>query len=283
MNIADDNELLEMLKQANFFALFIGIESPDPETLKQTSKKQNTRRNMTENIHKIYSYGMFVTAGFIVGFDNEKGSIADAMAEFIDDCAIPLCMVGLLYALPGTQLTRRLEKEGRLHKGHDVLPDGQTGDQCAHGINFDPKRPMRDILSDYKHILEQVFEPAAYTRRLDRLASMLDRSGRPFELPEGDLRRRVASFETVHRILDAVPGVRSTFWESFINCARTNPAALRYIVSMMAVYIHLGPFARSVVAAIDRRIAAIDEMESDLSPAAHSRREAIAAAESRLH
>ena len=66
------------MKDANFFAIFVGIESPDPETLVQMKKKQNTRRNIAESVHKIYGYGMFVTAGFIVGFDTEKGSIGDS-------------------------------------------------------------------------------------------------------------------------------------------------------------------------------------------------------------
>ena len=104
INVADDGELLQAMKDANFFAIFVGIESPDPETLVQMKKKQNTRRNIAECIHKIYSYGMFVTAGFIVGFDTEKASMGQAMIDFIEEANIPVCMVGLLYALPGTQL-----------------------------------------------------------------------------------------------------------------------------------------------------------------------------------
>jgi len=128
INIADDDDLLQAMKDANFFAIFVGIESPDPETLVQMKKKQNTRRNIAECIHKIYGYGMFVTAGFIVGFDTEKVSMGQAMIDFIEETDIPVCMVGLLYALPGTQLTRRLAAEGRLHKGHDLMKVEQAGD-----------------------------------------------------------------------------------------------------------------------------------------------------------
>ena len=99
INLADDDQLLEMMKQANFFAVFIGIESPDPETLIQMRKKQNTKRNIAECVHKIYGYGMFVTAGFIVGFDSEQGSVARPMIELIEESLIPIAMVGLLYAL----------------------------------------------------------------------------------------------------------------------------------------------------------------------------------------
>jgi radical SAM superfamily enzyme YgiQ (UPF0313 family) len=281
MNLADDDDLLDMLKQANFFAVFIGIESPDPETLRQTSKKQNTRRNMAENIHKLYGYGLFVTAGFIVGFDNEKGSIADAMADFIEECAIPVSMVGLLYALPNTQLTRRLAEEGRLYEGHDVMDPERSGDQCSLGINFEPKRPLRDILTDYKRVLERIFEPAAYARRLDRLAALLDRSERP-EPHKDDRRRRLASLQTVNRILDAMPGERSMFWDTFVNCARTNPTALPAIVSLMAIYAHLGPFARQVTAEIDRRIAA-DAACKDAPTVPYMRNDTVVMAGSRLN
>ena len=99
INMSDDEQLLGLMRAANFFMVFVGIESPDPKTLVHTKKKQNTRRSLANSVHKIYSAGMFVTAGFIVGFDSEQVSVADAMADFIEDAAIPVCMVGLLYAL----------------------------------------------------------------------------------------------------------------------------------------------------------------------------------------
>jgi radical SAM superfamily enzyme YgiQ (UPF0313 family) len=258
INIADDSELLQAMKDANFFAIFVGIESPDPETLVQAKKKQNTRRNIAECIHRIYDYGMFVTAGFIVGFDTEKGTIGQAMTDFIEEASIPVCMVGLLYALPGTQLTRRLAAEGRLHKGHDLMRVEQAGDQCTLGCNFDTKRPLRDILVDYRTVLGQVFSPAAYAGRLSRLAGMLDRSDRRRELPDGDPRKRLGGIDSMHRIMRALPEVREPFWKTFVEVAKTNPAALRYIVILMALYLHLGPFSKHVIFEIDRRIAELD-------------------------
>src|SRR5262249_24354307 len=155
LNLADDPALLEMMKAANFFTVFVGIESPDPESLVAMRKKQNTRRNIVESVHRIYGAGMFVIAGFIVCFDSEKVSVADAMIEFIEDSAIPVCMVGLLYALPNTQLTRRLAREGRLHPDHDIAAT-TGGDQCSTGLNFDTLRPLRDVLQDYRLILERI-------------------------------------------------------------------------------------------------------------------------------
>jgi radical SAM superfamily enzyme YgiQ (UPF0313 family) len=260
INLSDDDELLKMLKDANFWLVFIGIESPDAETLVQMRKKQNTRRNLAECVHKIYSYGIAVTAGFIVGFDNEKASIGDSMAAFIDDCSVPVAMVGLLYALPNTQLTRRLEKEGRLRTGHEVVSDDYEGDQCANGINFEPVRPLRDVLTDYKRVLDTVYAPENFARRLEKLATMLDRSDRRNTPAPGDRRGETSSSQMIHSIINAVPGTREIFWNTFKTIARTNPGALRHITILMSLYMHLGPFSKRVSAEIERRIAEIDEM-----------------------
>lgn len=182
--------------------------------------------------------------------------MADAMTAFIEEAAIPVCMIGLLYALPNTQLTRRLAREGRLRADHDLAPAG--GDQCTVGLNFDTLRPQRDILDDYRRILQAVYDPAAYAGRLERLAALLDRAGLRRDLPEGDIRRNVRALEYVHRIVTALPETREPFWRALTNCAKTNPAALGFIIMLMAMFLHLGPFSRRVIAAIDRRIAALD-------------------------
>jgi radical SAM superfamily enzyme YgiQ (UPF0313 family) len=265
INIADDDDLLQAMRDANFFAIFVGIESPDPATLVQMKKKQNTRRNIAECVHKIYSYGMLVTAGFIVGFDTEKASMADAMVAFIDETSIPVCMVGLLYALPGTQLTRRLASEGRLHENHDVVTR-EFGDQCTAALNFDPKRPLREILSDYRQILEQIYSPEAFTARLSKLASMLDRSGHRNTLSDGDIRKSHGGIDMLYGIINKLPHARESLWKTFVEVGKTNPAALRYIVILMAFYLHLGPFSRQVIDQLDERIAELDAEQAMLPP-----------------
>jgi len=201
---------------------------------------------------------MYVTAGFIVGFDTEKVSIADAMVELIEEAAIPAAMVGLLCALPNTQLTRRLEKEGRLHADYERWTD-ETGDQCALSLNFDSLRPERDILLDYRRILERTYNPAAYARRLHELVSKLNRADRPTDLAEGNRLRNVGLLELLSGIFRHVPEAREEFWNVIQNCRQSNPHALRYIVGLMALYVHLGPFSCFVIAEINRRIEALDD------------------------
>ncbi|MGY8678288.1 B12-binding domain-containing radical SAM protein [Bradyrhizobium sp. UFLA05-153] len=272
VNLADDPELLDLMAAANFFGIFVGIESPDPATLVAMRKKQNTRRNIAESIHRIYGAGMLVTAGFIVGFDSEKVSMADAMIGFIEEAAIPVCMVGLLYALPNTQLTRRLAREGRLHAHHD-LASTTEGDQCTGGINFDPVRPLRDILTDYKQVLESIYHPVAYASRVDRLMTMLDRSRQRPELPEGDIRNKVRALETVHRVTSSIPEAHGPLWKTFLSCAKRDTSSARIAVAMIAAYAHLGPFSRRVIEAIDARLAALDEqmpIPAAVASASHS-------------
>jgi len=259
INLSDDPELLRLMNEANFVGVFVGIESPDPETLRQMKKKQNTRRSIPESIHKIYEAGMFVTAGFIVGFDNEKGRIADAMVELIEDSAIPVAMVGLLYALPNTQLTRRLTQEGRLHPVPNAAP---KEDQCTHGLNFDTKRPRRDILRDYRDVLEKVYDPHAYAGRLNRLIEMLNNGDRAHQMKGSDSRRRAGAgnMELVQRMVAKLPEPKRIFWEAFTNCVATNPKSVRYIVLLLAFYMHLGPFSRYVIERIDQMIAELDDV-----------------------
>jgi radical SAM superfamily enzyme YgiQ (UPF0313 family) len=156
INLADDAALLALMREANFLNIFVGIESPDPETLVSTQKKQNTRRVLDDSVRKIYRAGIFVHAGFIVGFDSEKDGVAAGMTDFIEAAAIPVCMVGLLFALPHTQLGRRLEKEGRMLPQSYVeqLAELGAGDQCTAGLNFHTARPRREILLDFKKVLQ---------------------------------------------------------------------------------------------------------------------------------
>jgi hypothetical protein len=262
LNLADDDDLLRLLNAANFVGVFMGIESPDTNTLIAMRKKQNTRRNIAQSIHKIYAAGLYVTAGFIVGFDSEKGSVADAIVELIEEAAIPVCMVGLLYALPNTQLTRRLANEGRLHA--DLLLDPAAGmDQCTQGLNFDTLRPRRDVLSDYRRILEKIYEPAAYANRLQRLARLLGRSNPNRQVRANDSRSKLGGLEVVHRVVSKLPGAQDAFRQAIIHCASTNPQWARIIVLLTALYLHLGPFSRHVIRKIEQQLDEPQSIASD--------------------
>ncbi len=169
VNLADDPELLHMMKEANFTRVFMGIETPVEESLKEAHKLQNTRKNLLESVRRVQSYGLEVMAGFIVGFDNDPEDIFERQVRFIQESAIPLAMVGLLLALPNTQLFRRLKKEGRiLNEGH--------GDNMNLRLNFIPKMDPQRLVQGYREILKRIYDPEAYYERVLRF---LDRYTHP--------------------------------------------------------------------------------------------------------
>ena len=158
VNLAEDDALLQMMEDAGFRRVFLGIETPVEESLKEAQKGQNTRRDLLESVKKIQGYGMEVMAGFIVGFDHDPDDIFELQMKFIRESGIPLAMVGLLNALPDTQLWRRLEKEGRLLKV-------STGNNTDCSLNFVPKMNGATLVEGYKQILRNIYSPREYYRR----------------------------------------------------------------------------------------------------------------------
>ena len=159
VNLADDDELLALMKRANFRRVFLGIETPVEESLKETQKSQNTRRSLIESVRRIQSYGMEVMAGFIVGFDHDPADIFQRQIDFIRESAIPMAMVGILSALPDTQLWRRLEREGRL------LSEG-AGTNTEASLNFVPKMDRQLLIDGYKKIMRTIYSPTEYYERV---------------------------------------------------------------------------------------------------------------------
>jgi radical SAM superfamily enzyme YgiQ (UPF0313 family) len=249
INLADDDELLRLLREANFFTVFIGIESPDTGTLIAAKKKQNTRRSIAESIHKIYAAGIFVSAGFIVGFDTEEGSVSRAMVALIEDAALPVSMVALLTALPNTQLTRRLANEGRLHRDYEFMHFSNLN----FTLNFETRRPAIQVMRDCQTVIRQIYDTPSYFGRVRRLARALDWRGRRAKTPiRSDVYQ--ASRLAWHMMVRDTT-MRTEVWKTVFDCLWHNPRSLRAVVKLSLVYLHLGPFSRYAVNALDQRIA----------------------------
>ena len=203
VNLADDDELLALMRRANFRKVFLGIETPVEESLREARKGQNTRRSLVDSVRKVRSYGMQVMAGFIVGFDNDPPDVFERQVDFIRRSSIPMAMVGLLTALPETQLWRRLEAEGRL------LTES-TGTNMERALNFIPRMDQRALIEGYKMILRTIYSPTEYNRRaLDSLMSTATEALPPARrLAAGDLS---SALRVVFRLGVLDPSRRS-FW-----------------------------------------------------------------------
>jgi radical SAM superfamily enzyme YgiQ (UPF0313 family) len=161
LNLAQDKELLELFPQANFAWVFIGIESPDEESLKETKKFQNTREDILTSVRQIYAHGLDIFAGFIIGFDNDTMKTFEQQYRFIVDSGIQVAMVGLLTALPKTPLYERLASEGRL------LPGADGTDNTSIGTNFVPKQIEYDTLvREYRRLYQRLLQPSAIASRI---------------------------------------------------------------------------------------------------------------------
>jgi radical SAM superfamily enzyme YgiQ (UPF0313 family) len=166
LNLAEEEDLLRLMRQAHFTRVFLGIETPVVESLKETTKFQNLRKDLLESVKLIQSHGIEVMAGFIVGFDNDPPNVFERQIQFIREAAIPLSMVGLLTALPNTQLWRRLKTEGRLLKQ-------SLGSNTHIDLNFIPKMDKQQLLDGYKRILETIYNPKEYFERASAFLSQL--------------------------------------------------------------------------------------------------------------
>lgn len=205
VNLADDEELLGHMRRAGFSRVFLGIETPVEESLKEAQKSQN-RGNLLDSVRKIQSYGMEVMGGFIVGFDNDPDDIFERQIKFIRDSAIPLAMVGLLTALPDTQLWRRLEKEGR-------LLGESTGNNTNCALNFVPKMDTTRLVEGYQSIMRAIYKPSEYYKRA--LDSMMRTSQSASEPNNFRILMGVAAFARLVLRLGVLDSERKEFWRFF--------------------------------------------------------------------
>ena len=161
LNLAEDKEMLQLFREAGFGWVFIGIESPDEESLREMNKSQNLRGNLQDSLVTLYRSGIDVMAGFIVGFDNDTVDTFRRQHEFITRSGIQVAMVGLLTALPKTPLYIRLEKEGRL------IADAPDGDNTGAATNMIPLHmSYEEMVSGYKQLYHQLQSDAGIGRRI---------------------------------------------------------------------------------------------------------------------
>lgn len=159
INLADDEELMRLMTEAGFDRVFIGIETPNEDSLVECNKYHNRNRDLVAAVKKIQSHGMEVQGGFIVGFDNDPVSIFQKQIDFIQKSGIVTAMVGLLNAPRGTRLYERLRKENRL------LKEG-TGDNTDCSINFVPKMHLDTLIGGYRQIMNTIYAPRQFYARI---------------------------------------------------------------------------------------------------------------------
>lgn len=181
VNLADDAELCELMVQAGFKKVFLGLETPAQESLHECHKTQNERRDLVLAVRKIQSHGLEVLGGFIVGFDHDPADIFERQFEFIQRSGVVTAMVGLLTALPHTRLHERLAREGR-------LAGTSTGNNTDGVLNFEPVLGRAFLVDGYRRLMHRLYEPRDYYRRVRTFLAHHHPSGPRLRLAPADVK-----------------------------------------------------------------------------------------------
>ena len=224
MNLADDETLIQMLVQAGFEHVFIGIETPNTESLAECGKSQNLNRDMTVSVRQLQKQGLLVSGGFIVGFDHDPPSIFDRQIQFIKKSGIATAMVGILNAPTGTKLFQRMKSEKR-------LLGVMSGDNMDGSTNFIPKMNPEKLNAGYRKIIQTIYSPREYYLRVKSLI----REIRPF--PGKKVRISWAEVRALFKsmwILGILEKGKQYYWKLFlyslIKCPEKFPLTITLII-----------------------------------------------------
>lgn len=261
IDLAQDPELMDLMVECYFDAVFLGIETPDEASLSLTRKFQNTRSSLIESVQSITKAGLRPIAGFIIGFDGEQAGAGDRIVRFAEATAIPTTTFAMLQALPSTALWHRLEKEGRLYSKDSELNQTSL-------MNFVPTRPLEDIAREYVEAFWQLYDPEQYLDRVYRCFLMLGapKCKAPAKLPSlVDLRALaiVCWRQGIKR------KTRWKFWHHLFSMIKNNPAVWEHYLTVCAHnehFIHYRQIVREQIEAqVDAYLAQVAQQAVESS------------------
>lgn len=235
VNLADDPELLELMVAAGFRRVFVGLETPCVESLNECGKVQNTRGNLSNAVQLIQRSGMEVLGGFIIGFDHDPPDIFERQFSFIQQSGIATAMVGLLTALPMTQLHHRLRGEGRLRAA-------ATGNNTEAFLNFVPTMDRLFLMDGYRRLMRALYEPRTYYRRVLTFLSHYHARGPGLRPTWAEVR----AFGRSLLVLGIMHPGRLAFWSFLAKVALRHPRSFPRAVALAIYGFHYRMIARTL-------------------------------------
>ena len=229
INLADDEELMQLMVSAGFNAVFIGIETPNEESLAECNKLPNKGRDLKALVKKVQNHGLEVQGGFIVGFDSDPLSIFKSQISFIQKSGIATAMVGLLNAPRGTRLYQRLKRENR-------ILEGSSGDNTDCSINFIPRMKYETLINGYKHILKTIYSPKQYYERVKTFLKEYKPQKR-----EGKFRLQlyhIKAFLNSMWFLGVREKGRRYYWKLFVSTLLRYPRSFPLVISLSIYGFH---------------------------------------------
>ena len=273
VDLAQDQELMDMMVACNFGSVFLGIETPDEESLKVTKKFQNTRDTLSDSVDKIISTGIRVMAGFIIGFDGEKSGAGDRIVRFVEKTNIPLALFSMLQALPDTALWHRLQKEGRLI--------GKSGDiNQTTLMNYVPTRPIEEIAREYVDGFWRLYDPIKFLDRTYRCYRILGEANYPKKEKKA---KKPFDWAIVRAVLIVMlqQGIlyktRWKFWPYLFSMIRHNLGGVASYLTVCAYMEHFLDYRQQVKDQIETQLAEFKALqEREIQEMEVSRETAIA-------
>lgn len=257
VDLANDQELMDLMVQCNFGSVFLGIETPDEASLTLTQKHQNTRDSLSEAVNAIARSGLRVMAGFIIGFDGEKAGAGARIVQFVEQTSIPTALFSMLQALPDTALSHRLEKEGRLRSKSANINQTTL-------MNFVPTRPLEEIGYEYVEAFWQLYDPEKFLDRTYRHYRILGEATYP---DKGKRAKKPINWIIIRALLTIcwrqgmLRKTRWQFWRNLWNMWRYNPGGVSSYLSVCAQIEHFVEYRQIVKQEIEQQVAQFLEEE----------------------
>ena len=233
INLADDDELLELMKQSGFNTVFIGLETPTAEGLKECGKIQNQNRDMVAAVKKILSYGMEVFGGFILGFDSDDETIFERQLEFIQKTGIVVANISLLNAIPKTKLYNRLKQENR-------ILNNPSGDFMDFTINFKPKMNSDILMHGYTDLVRTLYSAQSY---YDRIFNFLEAYRHNYN-SRLNINHVIAYFKATYT-LGILDKNRKYYWKLFFTALFKYPKSFSKAIVQAGYYYHFNKVFKS--------------------------------------
>jgi radical SAM superfamily enzyme YgiQ (UPF0313 family) len=237
VDMVRDDELLGLLRDANFFAVFLGIESPRKESLRETRKTQNERLDLVRAVHTIQSHNLFVWAGMIVGFDSDDVDIFEEQYRFLQEAQIPIAMLSILLAVPGTPLYARLKAEGRLLAPSPDPKDRTHYVGTAGGTNFRLLGMTAEQLREgQQRLYQRLYAPDAFAARL--LGNLSRFGGVRFRPEPVRLKTLLVLARLARHYWLRGSAARKFFWGTLWRALKKSPPFLSQVVTYLGMYLH---------------------------------------------
>ncbi|MEM9538855.1 MAG: B12-binding domain-containing radical SAM protein [Cyanobacteria bacterium P01_E01_bin.42] len=272
VDLAQDQELMDMMVACNFGSVFLGIETPDEDSLKVTKKFQNTRDTLSDSVHKIISSGIRVMAGFIIGFDGEKTGAGDRIVRFVEQTNIPVAIYSMLQALPDTALWHRLEKEGRLLGGSGDINQTTL-------MNFVPTRPLEEIAREFIDGFWELYDPEKFLDRTYRCYRVLGTANYPKKSKKAKKKIPWHGIKALFIIMFRQGILRKTrwkFWGHLFSMMRHNPGGVMSYLNVCAYLEHFVEYRVIVRKELEDKLAAYQAEKRARKAAEMAKVEAIA-------